>query len=676
MNIRLRPTRAAATTAILLTSGLALATAAPASSAPAAQRSTAAAVALAADLGMVSAVPSTATPEVADGAVHALAEVGNSVVIGGTFSGVDGVTRNHLAAFNSATGDLSSVVFDVNGPVYAVATGVLPGTAFIGGDFTTVGGVAARDLSLVDLATGKPVSGWTPPALEQGYVEDLEVAGSRLYIAGTFRKASRLARAGLATASTSTGALDSYASVQFEGHHNDSGTGAQGRTGLREIEISPDGTRLVAIGNFKTANGQTRDQIAMLNLGSSSATVSQTWATSAYADYCNKKASDSYIRGVDFSTDGSFIVVAAKGGGQHPDSLCDAAARFEVNLSSSDVQPTWQVETGGDTVWAVTITGNAVFVGGHNKWINNPLGKGLAMPGAIARPGLMALDPASGRPLTWNPGRNPRGVTVYQILHTSRGIYVASDTAYIGNRDYYRPRIAFFPNGGVPLASTVASRLPGTAYIVRAAPSGSPAPVDAVTLGSGGKSQGGVTASGLTLPATARGAFVVGGTLFYGDLARGKMVKRSVSGATLGAEVVLDPYHDPYWKNIANGSGGTYDGADPTINAQWASVTSASYAGGRVLYTLAGSSILYSRWFAPDSGAMDETVRTLPAGAMSPSTVTGMFVSGNRVYYSNTSGQLLRLTFSGASVSGTPVVIGGPTVDGINYSGRALYLVG
>ena len=78
----------------------------------------------------------------------------------------------------------------------------------------------------------------------------------------------------------------------------------------------------------------------------------------------------------------------------------------------------------------------------------------------------MALDPVSGRPLQWNPGRNPPGKAVYALLATSSGLWMGSNTDYVGNYKYKRQKIVFFPYaGGTPLASTATGSLPGTVFL-------------------------------------------------------------------------------------------------------------------------------------------------------------------------------------------------------------------
>jgi PKD repeat protein len=78
----------------------------------------------------------------------------------------------------------------------------------------------------------------------------------------------------------------------------------------------------------------------------------------------------------------------------------------------------------------------------------------------------MALEPISGRPLKWNPGRNPPGKAVYAVLATAEGLYIGSNTDYVGNFRYVRKKIAFFPYaGGAQLASTATGSVPGTVFL-------------------------------------------------------------------------------------------------------------------------------------------------------------------------------------------------------------------
>ncbi len=203
----------------------------------------------------------------------------------------------------------------------------------------------------------------------------------------------------------------------------------------------------------------------MIDLTGPTAAVSTTWYTTQYTPICSPGAFDSYMRDVEMSPDGSFFVVATTGG-PHSGTLCDTAARFETYAVGTSLTPTWVANSGGDTLWGVEVTRAAVYVGGHNRWMNNPSGSDRAGQGAVPRPGLSALDPQSGVPLKWNPGRNPRGEAAYEIYETDAGVWVVSDTDWVGNRRYQRPRIAFFPYAeGSNTASKCTGSLPGNVYV-------------------------------------------------------------------------------------------------------------------------------------------------------------------------------------------------------------------
>ena len=249
--------------------------------------------------------------------------------------------------------------------------------------------------------------------------------------------------------------------VQLADRHNDSGSGAKGPIGVMELDVTPDGSRVVALGNFKHADGLLRDQIVMITTSGASAVVTPDWATQRYTPYCSKGAFDSYVRDVAFSPDGSFLVGRGSSGGPNAGTLCDSAARFETYAVGTALQPTWADYTGGDTLWGVEVTDSAVYVGGHMRWMNNISGRDSAAQGAVPRPGIAALSVSSGVPLDWNPGRHPRGEAVYTLLATDNGLYFGTDTDWVGNFEYERPRVGFFPfAGGHEVADDSLAALP------------------------------------------------------------------------------------------------------------------------------------------------------------------------------------------------------------------------
>jgi len=140
-------------------------------------------------------------------------------------------------------------------------------------------------------------------------------------------------------------------------------------------------------------------------------------------------------QGVDFSPDGTYFVIVATGGPTGTNGVCDAAARFETANVSATAAPTWINWTGGDTLYSVAVTGPAVYVGGHQRWLDNPFGRDSAGPGAVSRPGIGAIDPVTGRALAWNPTKSRNHGTMV-LFATSRGLWVGSDGEQFGGEDH------------------------------------------------------------------------------------------------------------------------------------------------------------------------------------------------------------------------------------------------
>ena len=387
---------------------------------------------------VVSTDPVDYTPHVLDGTLWTLALVGDTVVVGGSFTKVTDSSRKqtyarkNIFAYGLNDGAVRPFAPVVDGAVYALAAGPSD-TVYLGGAFKTVNGTAQRGLARVSLASSARISTFGAK-INWGDVRALEVSGGRLYAGGTFSAINGVTRVGMARMSPLTGAVDSGFDAKL------SAPGLT-RTRVEHFDISPDGSKLVAIGALLKSGGYDRAQIAMFDISGPTAALT-SWYTDAYKPEC-MKGFDTYLRQVKFSPEGSYFVVAATGRASSPDRLCDSAARFETGGSGRH-NPTWVQRTGGDSLYAVAVTGSVVYLGGHQRYFDNPYGsdtKGPG-PGAVSRVGIGAVSPTTGKALSWNPTR-ARGVGVRAFLVTANGLTVGSDTDQLGKE--YHGRIGMFP---------------------------------------------------------------------------------------------------------------------------------------------------------------------------------------------------------------------------------------
>jgi hypothetical protein len=387
---------------------------------------------------VVSANPVDFTPHVLDGTVWALAVVGDTVVVGGSFTRVQDsarkttYARKNIFAYGLKDGAVRSFAPAVDAAVYSLAPGA-SNTVYLGGGFKTVNGAAQRGLARVAVSTGARITGFGAK-INWGDVRALQARGSKLYAAGTFTKVNSVTRVGLARMDAGTGVVDS----DFDPRISAPGLS---RPRVEHFDISPDGSRLIAVGALLKVGTAARTQIAMFDVTGSAATLT-SWYTDAYEPEC-LKGFDTYLRQVKFSPDGRYFVVAATGRASSPTKLCDSAARFEATGGGRH-NPTWVQRTGGDSLYAVAVTGSAVYVGGHQRYLDNPYGsdaKGPG-PGAVPRVGIGALSPTSGKALSWNPSR-ARGVGVRAFQTVPEGLIVGSDTDQLGRE--FHGRVGMFP---------------------------------------------------------------------------------------------------------------------------------------------------------------------------------------------------------------------------------------
>ena len=166
-----------------------------------------------------------------------------------------------------------------------------------------------------------------------------------------------------------------------------------------------------------------------------------------------------------------------------------------------------------------------------------------------------------------------------------------------------------------------------------------------------------------------RGGFLLGDTLYYG-FDDGAMYKRTFNGTSVGAATKLDPYHDPLWMLVNNGSGGTYDGSTSAFYTAIPNVTGMFYTNGRIYYTRTGASTLSWRAFNADSGIVG-AYENDASGGRSWTGTQGLFYAGGTVYRALAStGALLAYPMS----NGVPTGAGVPVGSGVDWRGRTLFV--
>jgi hypothetical protein len=397
---------------------------------------TAAAPVAAASPGVVSERTVSWTPHVLDGRVKDILRIGDTVVVAGEFNEVADADedrtydRRNLFAFEHGTGEiLTDFAPHVSGPVHSLAEGP-DDSVILGGRFSAVNGSASRGLARLSLSEGRAVPGFGA-TIANGTAHRLAAHGGDLYVGGSFSGIGGTDQRGVAKLDAATGEVDTGFTPTIE---------EQRRGGLRvqDLALSPDGDRLLINGTFTRVDGHDRYQIAMLDAADGSVTP---WSTAAFEPECDYSRMETYMRQMDFSPDGSYFAVVTAGGPTVKPGLCKSVTRFE-NTDRRGARPTWSNLTGGDSMYAVEVTDSAVYVGGHQRWMDNEGGALNAGPGAVEREGIAAVDTGTGRALPWNPGR-ARGHGVEALHATEDGLYVGSDTERLAGS--YHGRLGMFP---------------------------------------------------------------------------------------------------------------------------------------------------------------------------------------------------------------------------------------
>jgi hypothetical protein len=187
------------------------------------------------------------------------------------------------------------------------------------------------------------------------------------------------------------------------------------------------------------------EQIFRLNLTSPQATVSP-WSPAELYQHCLGRQ-PFYAQDAAWGPNMSAIYVVTTGyrlaselalprtqRPQHRTGPCDAVIAYpatEQEIPSTTANPghTWINYTGCDSLYSVATDNQTVFIGGHQRFINNGEACDQLGTGGRAQEGLGEIDPATGQAQT-GPVRG-RGLGAADMLWTSTpgttGLWVASD---------------------------------------------------------------------------------------------------------------------------------------------------------------------------------------------------------------------------------------------------------
>ncbi|QBB71765.1 hypothetical protein ELE36_16160 [Pseudolysobacter antarcticus] len=337
---------------------------------------------------------------VLNGAVSELALSGSILYLAGPFTVIDGTARSNIAGYD-LIGYVNSFNPYADGNVNALAVSSDGLTVYAGGSFATIGGQPRTGLAALDSGNGSANSSFNPVLAGQPRVSSLAIAGSILYVGGSFSTVNSVPLRAIAALHLG-GATDGTVVAGFAPSPS-----YYGNVSYASIDaLAVSGATVFVGGSFDTMGGASRAGLAGLNAANGSAT-----------------AFDPDVQGNinTLAVSGSTVYVGggiSSAGGQ--------SRNYIAQLNGADGSATTFDPNPNGSVNAIAVTATAVYFGGQ-----------LSSIGGIARSSLVAINAGDGTPTAWDPnaqGSNGGYALVKDLQISGNTLYVAGAFTAIGGQ--------------------------------------------------------------------------------------------------------------------------------------------------------------------------------------------------------------------------------------------------
>jgi hypothetical protein len=344
------------------------------------------------------------------GEVRAVAQIGTTIYVGGTFTSVGygsgTIARAYLAALDATTGLL---VDGFNPRPDNAVESLLKSTddahLYAGGLFNRIGGCTPCDrLAMLDPATGAANPSFHPQP--NASVLKLALSGRTLYLGGKFTSVAGVARVRLAAVDAITGGLGTRLTLAPN-------------AAVRDLALNSTGSTLYLAGSFTRIGTAVRYNFASVDAASRALTA---WNPNIHASGW----------GIALSPDNTTAYMTTADGNE---SVCNAGHESVIAMpATGSGTPAVKWRNGGDPgcpfnsgdINAVEATAGAVYIGGHltNLCTVRNTSYTARCPGSLTvRRHVAALSPTTGLPQSWNPGADGnRGVLVIQAIPGALGV--------------------------------------------------------------------------------------------------------------------------------------------------------------------------------------------------------------------------------------------------------------